>query len=53
MQGSGRGRSVAPPLTRDRGGPFQFQHRGRGSIVLETVDRPTAYGLQLQPKLML
>ena len=39
MQGSGRGRSVAPPLTRDRGGPFQ--HRGRGSIVSETVDRPT------------
>ena len=43
MQGSGRGRSVAPPSTRDqgrgRGGPFQ--HRGRGSIVSETVDRPT------------
>ena len=42
MQGSGRGRSVAPPSTRDRGrgrgGPFQ--HRRRGSTVLETVDRP-------------
>ena len=35
MQGSGRGRFVAPPSTRDRGrsqgGPFQ--HRGRESIV--------------------
>ena len=35
MQGSGRGRFVAPPLNRDRGrsqgGPFQ--HRGCGSIV--------------------
>ena len=43
MQGSGSGRSVAPPLTRDRGrgrgGPFQ--HRGRGSIVSEIVDHPT------------
>ena len=43
MQGSGRGRSVVPPSTRDRGrgrgGPFQ--HRGRGGIVLETVDHPT------------
>ena len=26
FQGSGKGRSVAPPLTRDRGGPIQ--HRG-------------------------
>ena len=46
LQGSGRERSVAPPLTRDRGrgrgGPIQY--RGRGGIVLETVDRsmPTA-----------
>ena len=42
LHGSGRGRSVAPPSTRDqgrgRGGPIQ--HRGRGGIVLETVDRP-------------
>ena len=46
LQGSGRGRSVAPLLTRDpgrgRGGPIQ--HRGRGGTVSETVDRsmPTA-----------
>ena len=44
QQGSGRGRSAAPPLTRDRGrgrsGPSQ--QRGRGGIVLETVDRPMA-----------
>ena len=42
QQGSGRGRFAAPLLTRDRGrgcsGPSQ--HRGRGGIVLETVDRP-------------
>ena len=42
LQGSGRGRSVAPPSTRDqgrgRGGPIQ--HRGHGGIVSETVDRP-------------
>ena len=42
LQGSCRGRYVAPPLTRDRGrgrgGPIQ--HRGRGGIVSETVDRP-------------
>ena len=41
-QGSGRGRSIAPPSTRDRGrvrgGPIQ--HRGRGDTVLETVNRP-------------
>ena len=41
LQGSGRGRFVALPSTRDRGrgqvGPIQ--HRGRGGIVLETVDR--------------
>ena len=46
-QGSGRGRYVAPPLTRDRGkgqgGPFH--HRGRGGIVSETVDRPTPIAL--------
>ena len=43
MQGSGRGRSVAPPSTRDRGRGqgHPFQHRGRGGIVLETVERPT------------
>ena len=46
QQGSGRGRSVAPLSTCDRGrgrsGPSQ--HRGRGGIVSETVDRlmPTA-----------
>ena len=42
LQGSGGGRSVAPPLTwdrgRGRGGPIQ--HRGRGGTVSETVDRP-------------
>ena len=42
LQGSGRGRSVAPPSTRDRGsgrgGPIQ--QRGCGSTVSETVDRP-------------
>ena len=47
MQGSGRGRSVAPPSTRDqgsgRGGPFQ--HRRCGGIVLETVGRPTPTAL--------
>ena len=46
LQGSGRGRFVAPPSTQDRGrgrgGPIQ--HRGRGGTVSETVDRlmPTA-----------
>ena len=47
MQGSGRGRSVAPPSTRDRGrgrgGPFQ--HRGHGGIVSETMDCPTPTAL--------
>ena len=42
LQGSGRGRSVAPPSARDRGrgrgGPIQ--HRGRGCTASETVDRP-------------
>ena len=42
MQGSGRRRFVASPSTQDRGrgqgGPFQ--HRKRGGIVSETVDRP-------------
>ena len=42
QQGSGRGRSAAPLSTHDRGrgrsGPSQ--HRGRGGIVSETVDRP-------------
>ena len=38
LQGSGRGRFVVPPSTLDRGGPIQ--HRGRGGIVLETVDCP-------------
>ena len=41
QQGSGRGRYAAPLSTRDRGrgcsGPSQ--HRGRGGIVSETVDR--------------
>ena len=41
MQGSGRGRSIAPPSTQDqgrgRGGPIQ--HRGRGGTMSETVDR--------------
>ena len=42
QQGSGRGRYAAPLSTHDRGrgrnGPSQ--HRGRGGIVSETVDRP-------------
>ena len=42
LQGNGRGRSIAPPSTEDRGrgrgGPIQ--HRGHGSIVSETVDCP-------------
>ena len=42
LQGSSRGRYVAPPLTRDRGrghgGPIQ--HRERGGTVSETVDLP-------------
>ena len=37
LQGSGRGRSVTPPSTRDRG---RGQHRGCGGIVSEIVDRP-------------
>ena len=43
MQGSGRGRSVAPPLTRDRGRGRggKFQHKGCGGIVSEIVYRPT------------
>ena len=46
LQGYGKGRSVAPPLTRDRGrgqgGPIQ--HRGRRGTVSETMDylMPTA-----------
>ena len=42
LQGSGTGRSISPPSTRDRGrgrgGPIQ--HRGRGGTVLESVNRP-------------
>ena len=42
LQSSDRGRSVAPLSTRDRGrgrgGPIQ--HKGRGGIVSEIVDRP-------------
>ena len=42
LQGSCRGRSVAPPSTWDRGrgqgGPIQ--HRGCGSTMSKTVDRP-------------
>ena len=42
QQGSGRGRSAAPLSTRDRGRgrSSPSQHRGRGGIVLETMDRP-------------
>ena len=42
LQGSGRGRYVAPPSTRDRGRGRggSIQQRGRGSTVSETVDRP-------------
>ena len=42
LQESGRGKSVTLPSTRDqgrgRGGPIQ--HRGRGGIISEIVDRP-------------
>ena len=42
LQGSGRGRSVAPPLTRDRGKGRgdPIQHRRCGGTVSETMDRP-------------
>ena len=42
LQGSGRGRYVAPRLTRDRGKGRggQIQNRGRGGTVSEIVDRP-------------
>ena len=41
-QSNSRGRSVAPPSTRarGRGRSSPSQHRGRGGIVSETVDRP-------------
>ena len=41
-QSNSRGRSVAPPLTRDRGRGrgCQIQYRGRGGTLSETVDRP-------------
>ena len=42
LQGSGRGRYVAPPSTRDRGrgrGGL-IQHRGRGGTMSEIVDCP-------------
>ena len=42
LQGSGRGRSVAPPSTRDRGrgrGGL-IQPRGRGVTVSQTMDHP-------------
>ena len=42
LQGSGRGRYVAPPSTQDRGrgrGGL-IQHRGRGGTVLETINGP-------------
>ena len=42
LQGSGRGRSVAPPSTRDRGRGQggSIQHRGHEGTVPEIVDRP-------------
>ena len=42
LQGSGRGRSIAPPSTRERGRGRggSIQHRGRGGTVSKTVDRP-------------
>ena len=49
-QGSSRGRSVATPSTRGRGGPNQ--HKGHGGPMSETVDHPTpiaparAYAMQ-------
>ena len=41
-QSNGRGRSAAPPSTRDRGRGRggQSQHKVRGGIVSETIDRP-------------
>ena len=44
LQGSSKGRSVAPPSTRDQGGPIQ--HRGRGGTMSETVDRPMPTALE-------
>ena len=38
LQGSGRGRSVATPSTRGRGGPNHY--RGHGGPMPETVDHP-------------
>ena len=42
LQGIGRKRYVAPPLTRDRGRGrgVPIQHRGCGGTVLETMDHP-------------
>ena len=42
LQGSGRERPVTPPSTRNRGRGrgCPIQHRGRGGIVLETVNCP-------------
>ena len=42
LQGSGKGRSVAPLSTRDRGRDqiSPIQHKERGGTVLETVDHP-------------
>ena len=41
-QSNSRGRSAAPPSTRDRGRgrEGQSQHRGRGGTVSEIVDHP-------------
>ena len=55
-QSNSRGRTVAPPSIRDRGRGRggQSQHRGRGGIVSETVDRPMplaparAYAMRLE-----
>ena len=38
LQGNGKGRSVAPPSTQDRGGPIK--HRVRGGTMSKTVYRP-------------
>ena len=46
-QSNNRGRSTAPPLTRDRGrgGGGKSQHKGRGGTVLKTIDHPMTSAL--------
>ena len=48
-QSNSRGRSMTPPLTRDRGRGRggQIQHRGLGGIVSKTIDHPMPSALAL------